>query len=517
MHTKFYKQQGSALVTALIIIAVLAIMSAGVILLVNREISMARRHYESTKAFFLAEAGIERAAATIMSSGSVGAIPSSFKLSDTGLDEDDEQLDEADISITGYGLGGNIFQVTATATVENSTRKIIANIKYNPQAKVFDYGYFLNNWGWFFGSGITANGDVRSNGRFDFNGNPTVEGEVYASEEIGGQDLVRGKAGTEIDGEYIYQHPNSPKVDMPNLEDLDYYKNIASSKGSSITIGGEVVINGVYGDDADETGNIVLIGTETTPIVVDGPVVITGDVIIKGVVTGEGTIYAGRNLYVADNISYADPPATPRPSSDNPQVVEQWVNDNKEKDIIGFTASENIIMGDYSNGDWQWLYNNYLSGMGSEDVGKDGIPDTGDEFENDGTFQSQYEDLDEDGNFDDDYQWSDVQTQVDIDSFARCPQGVSSIGDIATNNISKMEGIYYTNHACAGWGNGLVFNGSVISKDESMAVYNSVTFNYDERVHSRYTSDPNWLIDLNLPFSDRIDIVGWWEEVSTQQ
>ena len=45
-------------------------------------------------------------------------------------------------------------------------------------SRVFDYGYFINNWGWFYGSSIVCNGNARSNGQFDAAGySPTVTGQ----------------------------------------------------------------------------------------------------------------------------------------------------------------------------------------------------------------------------------------------------------------------------------------------------------------------------------------------------
>ncbi len=511
MHTDRASERGYTLLVMMTFIVVFVIMATGVLFLVNSEYYASKRQYESMKALYLAEAGIERAKSTIMTTGGIATVPSTFQLSDTGV-SNDPQLDGVVVNISAEAEGGNIFKVTADATVRGSKRVVTAYIIYNPPAEVFNYAYFLNNWGWFYGSGITVNGDVRSNGRFDFQGNPTVEGEVYAGQGIGGGENVLGKAGTVEDGEYIYQHPYSPTPEMPNLRNLTYYETKATETGGVISLGGTTIVSGVYGDDDGESGNIVLIGTPSQPIDISGPVVVRGDVVIKGTVTGQGTIYAGRNLYITGNIEYYDPPDTPRPSSDDIETINEWVADNAGKDIVGFTASENIVMGDYTSSNWQWLVDNYLFGMGSEDVGQDGIPDTDDTGEDDGTFQAGYEDLDEDSVFDDNYGWTDVQTGADITTFANVPEDVEEFNDIATNDISKIEGVFYTNHSLAGWGNGIVVNGALISKDEALASYNSVTMNYDERLHSRYNDDPNWLVDLELPFSEHAGIVGWWEE-----
>jgi len=513
MCPKERSKNGYALIVVIFFTAVFLILTVGVMALVNAEIRMGRYNADSTTAFFLAEAGIERAMATIRDTGAIAGVPSSLTLSQLG-GTGNATLDSVTIGIQSAVVAANVFQITSSATIGDATRTIVANIMYNPPSEVFDYCYFINNWGWFYGNTITANGDVRSNGWFDCaNYSPTIEGEIYAGEGIIATN-VQGKAATEEDGELIYQHPYSPIVEMPNLQDLSYYQGLAEAQESTISVGGTVVIDGVYGDDAGESGNIVLVGTAADPIVIDGPIVATGDIVITGVVSGQGTVYSGRNVYVAGNISYNNPPSTPRPASDDPAVIDQWVADNSTNDVVGFAATENIILGDYTGTTGgAWYANNWLFGMGNEDVGEDGIPDTGDTGENDGEFQSAYEDLDGDGVFDDNYTWTDVQTQADITTFANVPVGVTSFGDLATSFISEIEGIYYTNHACTGRvGYDVFINGTIISKDEAIVYRNHITLNFDERVHSRYTYDPNWLIDLQLPFAERVGIAGWWEQ-----
>ena len=50
------------------------------------------------------------------------------------------------------------------------------------RSKVFDYAYFVNNYGWFQGTGCTANGDVRANGDMYLDSGCKVNGEVYAAQ-----------------------------------------------------------------------------------------------------------------------------------------------------------------------------------------------------------------------------------------------------------------------------------------------------------------------------------------------
>ena len=504
-------KRGFALVVTLAFLGLLFIGGSSYLYMTTVEIKQTQNQADTEKAFFLANSGIEKAVWRIKNNNIISPDPFSLKGSGSAAN----YLEDVNITVTITPLGNYIYQVASTARVGNSTKTLNALVQKNAPAEVFDYGYFVNNWGWFYGNGITSNGDVRSNGRFDFRDNPYVDGQIYAGFEVddGGQG-IRGTGGaTDGAGNHPNQHPYSDKLDMPNLNDLSYYENKAKTKGGTVKVNGVTLINNVFGDDPGESGNMVLIGTSSQPIEVTGTVVIRGDVVIKGVIKGQGTIYAGRNVYVADNITYKDGPSTPRPASSDPTVVNAWVNANKNKDLVGFAAKQSVVLGDYtSSTGGSWYSNYWLFSMGSEDVGQDGILDTYDTGERDNVFQPQYEDLDGDGVMRGNYTWSDVQTQSSIANFANCPVGVSNFGNVATNALNRIDGIFYTNHAFAGrLGNGATINGSVISKDEAMIYTDTLTMNYDERIRSRYTVGQDKLIDVGLPFSQSVRIIRWWE------
>ena len=67
------------------------------------------------------------------------------------------------------------------------------------RSQVFDYVYFVNNFGWMDGFGpsdLTMNGDLRANGDFSFtNGSPTVNGTVIATQN---EKLSTGVSGNVI-------------------------------------------------------------------------------------------------------------------------------------------------------------------------------------------------------------------------------------------------------------------------------------------------------------------------------
>ncbi len=308
-------------------------------------------------------------------------------------------------------------------------------VEYNLQSsEVFNYSYFINNWGWFYGDTIHANGNARSNGQFDvagyspyINGQPLYksvawdganavlsgyqddnedgledgnDGGVFSAWDIVDAQNLRG-TGSSAQNQHEFEDP----IPMPNLTNLSYYEDLATANGGGIQIGGTQVSDPVFGDDSGETGNLYLVGTLADPIELDGPLVVQGNLIISGYVTGQGSIYAGGNVYVPDSIRYVNPPDTERPSGTEQTDTEAWLDSNWDKDFLGLFARENVVVGDHTNGTWR----HYVSGwMGSsmngseEDAGEDGIPNTAagrdgimgtaddDVLEGDGVFTTEY-------------------------------------------------------------------------------------------------------------------------------
>ena len=67
------------------------------------------------------------------------------------------------------------------------------------QSQVFNYAYFVNNYGWMNGSSITINGDMRANGNISLSGS-TVNGFIYgaANEEVGADGSITLKGSPKI-------------------------------------------------------------------------------------------------------------------------------------------------------------------------------------------------------------------------------------------------------------------------------------------------------------------------------
>lgn len=555
-YAKSRSQRGTLLGVMAILSAVCVTYAALVIGMATYSRTMERKSVARVRARYVAESAVQQGMYNIAFTNSIIGIlatPITWNKGDARMANFSSGVETLSVVVNNVNPNvKNNYRILGTAKVDGVTQQVSAMVRKNPPSKVFDYEYFLNNWGWWWGSGISGNGDQRSNGRFDLRGRPTVNGYVYTHTThknalglyvpdifIDNNELLRGQpvnlaglAGVTPDK---YLQVDTDRVDMPNLT------NMATYKAKAVTANGKLTYRDVNANvtktiSAVQEGNLYLEGTAANPITVTGPVVIGNNVIIKGVVAGQGTIYAGRNVYLVGDVTYKNGPATPRPSGSTDTIRDAWVVDNHSKDLVAFAAKGSILFGDVTNsGSWGDPWGSYLNGWGDErNVGADGIPGTTDDGKSydrngDGTLDGAWYDVDGDGIVETGYNWgldvapgtglnssSGAYQSGNMSSYANWPKNADSslktyaqVGDV--NGVRNLNGIYYTNHAFAGkTGAGTVtFNGSVISKDEAIIFRDSVVFNYDERVHSRNGNDPNKIIDLGLPVANQITLWQW--------
>ncbi|MFT6832231.1 MAG: hypothetical protein ACJAZN_002402 [Planctomycetota bacterium] len=575
-------RRGSALVATIVVFVGVAGLVIASTQLSSVEISASRRSIDDVRATALAETGVERNKAILAdavrknsvtnplegiralfnSSGGEGSSQLTFAAEP--LMSGNANVGEYTTSMTLRQDTTNSVFVTITSTgyipraPENLGPKedlqawdsLAVTVEYSLQAsEVFDNAYFVNNWGWLYGNTIEVNGNARSNGQMDIGGyQPIITGQPLfdsvthdgTSASLGdpqgddglmsGWDIVNGDNVRDGEGGTTDQYDYMDQVEMPNLTDLQRYEDIATSEGSSITIGGSVVSNGITGDEPGEQEHIYLHGTAANPIVLNGPVVVRGDVIISGYVTGQGSIYSGGNVYVPDSVYYLNAPTSERPAGDSPAEIELWLTDNWNADFLGLFARESVVVGDFTNSSWASYVNGWLQSplnSSREDAGLDMIPNTragrdgvmgtaDDDFlEGDGEFTVERytpedaaaglipdgfsagdvipgtgEDIDGDGQYDDTLSVSDFAFEEDLEAIKwegnMPPAGINDYSDIASMYANHLDATFYTNHAFA-W---VVFgnqdaelNGSLVARNESI-VYGTpkAIMNYDSRL-----------------------------------
>ena len=536
---------GSTLATVLVIGGVSSITVASMLALSGASLRNAHSRADWNAAFFHAENALEWAAqgiadnnaspesnycATADSSLSLAYMASARSDSSSGFKNAWVKVVRTNNALL------DTYLVTASAKVNGKVRTIQAVARKNPPSQIFDYEYFLNNWGWWWGNTITGNGGNRANWDFDFRYNPVVNGVILANGNItqngvpvnplAGSAPFSGLAGSDPVG---MVHAGVPRVQMPNLKDFSYYesKALANTSINGLWVDGTQVVFGVHTNSSQPGLN--LIGTDSQPIVISNTVVIPGDVIIQGKITGHGTLYVGGNLYVAGDLTYKNGPNwSSAPETMSTTNRDQWVSNNQSKDLIAFAVRGSILAGDVNSPEWKsYCFDpaGYgLAHVGDEShLGADGIAGTPDDnipyLHSDGTSSTSY-DADGNGvinaayNYDTDITMTDNRAaQIQGYPMAGNSGNPKNYNTLASNNMNKLDAIFYTNHAAAMRlaNNNAVFHGVIISRDEAIIFNSTCEFDYDSRVHSRYNKDPNRYVDLDLPVAAPLSLSNFTE------
>lgn len=430
-------RRGSALLSTVVVMVSLLGLLYSASAMSAVEVKDSRRGLDKVKSKYLAEAGVENgmrflalavknnkvhnplSGLTDLFAGGPTVTPimaepimdgttkiGAFSVSLTSVEQTSTSITIA-IDATGYTPDAPS-ALPAGRQVE-SWHSVRSTVRYSlAPSDVFNYAYFINNWGWFYGNTIICNGNARSNGQFDAAWySPTATGQpMYDSVTwngtaaslsgyhddnhdglndgndggiFSGWDIVRAGNVKGNGGNAENQHDFDGQIEMPNLSDLSRYESSAIEQNGSIKIGGVTMTNAVCGDATGESQNLYLNGTLANPIVLDGPVVVRGNVIISGYVTGKGAIYAGGNVYCPNSVKYVNPPSSTRPAGNSQAQTEAWLSANWNKDFLGLFARENVVIGDCTNWVWQYYTGLWMSdslNSSAEDAGEDGIPNT---------------------------------------------------------------------------------------------------------------------------------------------
>ena len=462
------------------------------------------------------------------------------------------------VSVTIQGieraLSGEAFQfadvtLQATATGRTSSGIVVAKtieeeVQYAlRRSSVFDHAYFVNNFGWFMGGGVTANGDIRANGDMSLDGNSFVNGFAFAAPntEVGAPGIVISTARFMTQSEYwtkagTQARPTNPTssetgawamgyegkselrsyqetLEMPFLGDLEGYRTAASNLGGTIKQNGKTLVNGSYSGVGPsglaagvDKGCLVLDGT-SKPIEISGPVVVDGDVIIKGTVKGKGAIYAGRNIHIVGDVKYSDAPAWPKPDT----KPDQTVKSNENKDMLGLVAKGNIVLGNYTESSWVDSTKAYITPPFVKAYACDA---TDASIGYGTTFPGDYTALDSGKKVK--YVYNDKTRKYEPNGTTSRKYYESAVGDqkvkdaVQSSAITRVDAVLYNNHAVMGTVGKCEFNGALVSRDEGIIYNSSVGFNWDIRLGSRSPDGLDFFIYLPMSVADP-RVIGWRE------
>ena len=213
------KKRGAALMTSFLVLMVITIAGASYVSSSLQSITLANRQQYDIETKHLAEAGIQdellylwedfqtnqnftnmdkwctgasSASPTSPFAGSISSV-GNFSVGVVSYTQPDNYTRQ--LTVLGVGwVDGN-----GSGALDASDPQQVVEVTETYQLQrsgVFDYTYFVNNYGWMDGfqpSWLVVNGDMRANGDFNFtNGDPTVNGSAIACQN---NKLVPAAAG----------------------------------------------------------------------------------------------------------------------------------------------------------------------------------------------------------------------------------------------------------------------------------------------------------------------------------
>ena len=206
--SKFRKSKGTALVAVLGSLVIISMGAATYISAATQSMRNSTHYTFNVQSFHLCEAGVQEEllnfwipfqqsqnydAMDPMCSGASAANPLvSINDSIPGVGNFStgvisyNLVDSYTRSVTIRSVGWIDLFGTGVLQPGDPRRVLDVNVTYQlSRSEVFDYTYFINNFGWMDGFGpndLVVNGDMRANGNFAFtDGSPTVNGSIFAA------------------------------------------------------------------------------------------------------------------------------------------------------------------------------------------------------------------------------------------------------------------------------------------------------------------------------------------------
>lgn len=386
---KISRRSGLTFLLVLVLVLVIAISIAGFVRLMNNEILVARHQNDSTRAFYVAEAGVESGVAWLRSqlippASAQGPIAGSLAvMGDTGSFTYTVTPDADNPTSPAPGIYA--YTIASTGIVRGASRTIrtaeaITLSTFARYSYFTSYESFLVWWWWWqlevpvwFTTGTFLEGPVHTNDQFHISGNPIFDGPVSC-------------AAATID----YMHGGPPN-DNPDFrqgitfgaDEIDTESLTANTLTTAAASEGGYTFEGNTAVTLRDDGTIDVInygGTsdpdpppENMPLPANGALFVNnGDLLISGTLDGVLTAGASRDVIIMDDIRYNEDPRTVPTSDDILALISERdivvdsnaANGDPERDLEVFASV--IAIGQepaYSDEDGSFYVENYWSGL----------------------------------------------------------------------------------------------------------------------------------------------------------
>ena len=322
---QFKNNRGQALILALVVFAVVGVLSTSLLTITSHQARMELRQVDGTILFYGAEAGIEMAKHHVKNTA--GWLENYPAISPITNEPIGDTLVTVNVSSTADADG--FYTVSSTARWLNSNLIRTINIKAKPWAasSMSKYMFFVNNAHLNIGSGAEVWGEVHSNLNIKIFGG----GVIFHDEVTAVNKVLFYEGATSANTTFLaipapgYWEDVAP-IPMPDISAFDNLKTFA-------------VTDGFYYPNATSieilNDQVSIDGNPAVNLPPNGVIFCDNDINIKGTLDGKLTVASMQTINITDNLLYADP----YPYNTDPLTIT-----DPPMDLLGLIANNHIYI-----------------------------------------------------------------------------------------------------------------------------------------------------------------------------
>lgn len=224
-------QKGHVLIILVAVIAALTVYGVSLLRLTDPELKISKRQVDSTKAFYIAEAGIERALHNIKENGGIGGFPP----------EESTPFGGGTYTISLVAtLADNEWTIKSIGNYDNSTRSIQVDVKAE-NVSIWGNGLF---------GGSGASGKA-INGNVDFRGSVHILGEGLSDTDIALSMSGSAKIGNNYEGIasiFLGKYPPLPTTTVNGIENVKTLNATLRIKKGKVVLDGSAKVGELNND-----------------------------------------------------------------------------------------------------------------------------------------------------------------------------------------------------------------------------------------------------------------------------
>ena len=356
--TKNKKKRGFLLILTLFSTFLIMAFLGAFLVIVTSGLRQATRAIESTRAYYVADAGLADA---LMQLRAAAFFPAAFTANNASYPVGPNNLNGSyAVTVTTNGAAWPTYTLASAGVFGNARKTLTLRVKATSYSR---WNYLSQteinpSWGtlWWT-SAMYSEGPIHTNGQFNIWGSPTYNGPVSQVSST----INYGQGGPPAD------NPNFQNGFTPNASAITFPTDLVTSvkngaaQAQGLSLSGATIVALVSDGTMKVTNSAKNWNAKSMAIPTNGALYVNnGDVTVQGTLKGQLTIATNQNVWISNHIRYNTDPRTTPTSTDllglvasSDVTVKQTAPNNLEIDAYVVALNGAFQLENFSTGGYQ--------------------------------------------------------------------------------------------------------------------------------------------------------------------